>query len=165
MFKHGICKQSSGSIHNKIARVLFQYCTTPYSTTGVTPAALLLGRKLCSRLHLLKPNIGQKVADKQQQQKSFHDTYCCERTFSVGEKVFVKNNTKGQKWMPGSITKQTGPISFKVKLHDQDQLRKRDIDDSAVTLQPPLLTDDDLTMFTASETTQEVTNGSTHMNR
>ena len=90
VFKHGVRKQSSGSIHDKIARVLFQYRTTPHSTTGITPAELLLGRKLRSRLDLLKPNIGQKVAAKQQQQKNFHDTHCCEHTFSVGERVFIK---------------------------------------------------------------------------
>lgn len=113
VFKHGVRKQSSGSIHDKIARVLFQYHTTPHRTTGITPAELLLGRKLRSRLDLLKPNIEQKVAAKQQQQKNFHDTHCCERTFSVGECSY-KNNAKGQKWIPGSITKQTGPVSLKL---------------------------------------------------
>lgn len=111
----------------------------------------------------MKPNIGQKVAEKQQQQKNFHDTHYCEYTFSVGKKVLIK------KARVNSITNQTGPVSFKVKLHDgkiicchQDKLRKRGIDDSAVTVQPPLLTDDDLTMFTGSETAPEVTNESTH---
>ena len=171
VFKHGVRKQSSGSIHDKIARVLFQYRTTPHSTTGITPAELLLGRKLRSRLDLLKPNIGQKVAAKQQQQKNFHDTHCRERTFSVGERVFIKNNAKGQKWIPGSITKQTGPVSFKVKLHNgkiirchQDQLRKREIDDSALTQQSPLLTDDDLTMFTGNGITPQVVTEQTHVN-
>ena len=68
VFKQGMCKQSMGSIHEKIARLLFQYCITPHSTTGTTPAEMLLGRKLHFRLDLLKPNIGQKVIDKQQQQ-------------------------------------------------------------------------------------------------
>ena len=43
--------------------------------------------------------------DKQQQQKKLHDSHCCELsacTFSVGEEVFVKNNLKGKKWIPGS---------------------------------------------------------------
>ena len=57
VFKQGIRKQLTGTIHDKIARVLFQYRMTPHSTTGVTPAELLLGRNLCSLLDLLKPNI------------------------------------------------------------------------------------------------------------
>ena len=57
VFKQGIRKQLTGTIHDKIARVLFQYRMTPHSTTGVTPAELLLGRNLRSLLDLLKPNI------------------------------------------------------------------------------------------------------------
>ena len=154
VFKQGMRKQSMGSIHDKIARLLFQYCITPHSTTGTTPAEILLGRRSHSRLYLLKPNIGQKVIDKQQQQKNFHDAHFRERIFSEGEKVFVKNNLKGKKWIPGSIIKQTGPVSFKVTLQDgktirchPDQLRKRDMDETKES-DSPLLTDDDLTMFT-----------------
>ena len=87
VFKQGMCKQSTGSIHDKIARLLLQYRITPHSTTGTTPAEMLLGRKLRSHLDLLKPNIGQKVIDKQQQQKNFHDAHCRERIFSEGESV------------------------------------------------------------------------------
>ena len=35
MFKQGIHKQSIGGIHDKIARVMFQYWITPHSTTGM----------------------------------------------------------------------------------------------------------------------------------
>ena len=41
LFKQAFCKQSTGSIHDKIARVLFQYCITPHSTTGISPADML----------------------------------------------------------------------------------------------------------------------------
>jgi len=37
------------------------YCLTPQSTTGVSPAELLLGRQLRSRLDLLKPNKTDRV--------------------------------------------------------------------------------------------------------
>ena len=171
VFKLGIQKQSSGTIHDKIARVLFQYRMTPHSTTGVAPAELLLSRKLCSRLDLLKPSIGLKVTEKQQQQKSFHDLHCRVHSFSVGEKVFVKNNSKGPKWLPGPVVKQTGPVSSKVTLQNgktirchQNQLRKRDTDDLAMTKEPLLLTDDDLTMFTGNNITPEVTNDLTQVN-
>ena len=82
--------------------------------------------------------------------------------------MFIKNNAKGQKWIPGSIIKQTGPVSFKVKLHKgkiirchQEQLRKRKID---MTQQSPLLTDDDLTMFTGNGITPRVATEQTHVN-
>lgn len=155
--KQGIRKQSTGSIHDKIARTLFQYRITPHSTTGTTPAEMLMGRRLRSRLDLLKPNLEQKVTEKQQQLKSFHDNHCRNCTFSVGEKVFTRNHQKGKKWLSGRIVSETGPVSFKVMLEDgktirchQDQLRKRFTDD---TQGPPLLTDDDLSMFTGNSTT------------
>ena len=71
----------------------------------------------------------------------------------------VSLDLKGKKGLPGSIIKETGPHSFKVKLEDgkmvhchQDQLRKCFIDENIITREPPLLTDDDLTIFTGSET-------------
>ena len=42
----------------------------PQSTTGTSPAELLFGRPLRSRLHLLKPH---NVENKQEQQKLTHD--------------------------------------------------------------------------------------------
>ena len=86
MFKQGIRKQSTGTIYDKIGRVLFQYCITPHSAIGMSPAEMLLGRRPHCRLDLLKQNIEQKVAEKQQQQKSLHDSHCCDCTFSEGEK-------------------------------------------------------------------------------
>ena len=43
-FKMGIKKQTSGTIKTKISRFLFQYRITPHTTTGVSPAQLLLSR-------------------------------------------------------------------------------------------------------------------------
>ena len=76
--------------------------------------------------------------------------------------MFVKNNSKSLKWLPGSVVKQTGPVSCKITLQNgktirchQDQLIKRDTDDLAMTKEPPVLTDDDLTMFTGNNNTPE----------
>ena len=69
----------------------------------MSPAEMLLGRRPRCHLNLLKPNIEQKVTEKQQQQKSSHDSHCCECTFSEVEKVFVRNKLRGKKWLPGSI--------------------------------------------------------------
>ena len=103
---------------------------------------------------MLKPNLEQKVAVKQQQQKSFHDSHCRDCTFLEGEKVFAKNYLKGKKWLPGSSIKKTGPVSYKVLLETgriicchQDQIRRCFIDETVTTKEQPLLTDDDLTML------------------
>ena len=61
-----------------------------------------------------------------------HDKRTSTRQFSVGENVFVKNHGKGDKWITGTITGSSGPLSFKVQVQDghivrchQDHLRKR----------------------------------------
>jgi len=77
-----------------------------------------------------------------------HDTHCRKCTFSVGEKVFVKNHHRRNKWLLGSIVKETGPISFQVKLKDgriicchQGQIKQCFIDNND---------DDDVTMFSGT---------------
>ena len=51
-FKQGLKKMKYGTLQTKISRFLFSYRTTPQSTTGVSPAELLMGRKYCA-LHLI----------------------------------------------------------------------------------------------------------------
>ena len=89
VFKQGIHKQSTGTIHDKIAKLLFQYYIT---TTRTSLAEMLVGRKPHCRLYLLKPNIEQKIAEKQQQQKSL----LLRVYFLEGEEVFVRNKLRGK---------------------------------------------------------------------
>ena len=130
--KKGLKKITNGSIHTRIARVLCSYRITPQSTTGISPAELLLGRQPRTRLDLLKPNTAERVEWKQQQQKISHDHTSGHRTFASGDKVYTKNFGQGQRWLPGVITEVTGPVSFMVRLGDgriirrhQDHLRIR----------------------------------------
>lgn len=66
IIKKGLKKVTKGSIQTRLARVLMAYRVTPQTTTGVSPAELLLGRQPRIRLDLLKPNLGVKVEGKQQ---------------------------------------------------------------------------------------------------
>ena len=84
VIKQGIRKQSTGTLNDRISRVLFQYRITPHSTTGSSPSELLIGRRLCSRLDLLKPSTEDRVLTKQRKQKETHDKHCRTCTFSVG---------------------------------------------------------------------------------
>ena len=54
-FKAGVKKMQVGTLAERIARFLFAYSTTPHTTTGVAPAELLMGRKLKTRLDLVRP--------------------------------------------------------------------------------------------------------------
>ena len=57
----------------------------------MSPAELLMGRRLRSRLDLLKPNLAQRVENKQLQQKGNYDKCARQRTFQEREKAYVKN--------------------------------------------------------------------------
>ena len=121
---------------HRLAAILFNYRIAPQTTTGTSPAELMLGRRPRTRLNLLRPNAAERVEEKQHQQKVPHDRRAKPRVFHVGNTVFVKNFGAGRRWLPGQIIEMTGPVSFHVLLEDgrrkrcrQDQLRSRVVDD------------------------------------
>ena len=132
IFKEGLKKQTQGSPSDRIARLLFEYRRTPHTTTGLSPAELMFGRPLRSRLSLIQPSIENKVHEKQRKQQETHDKTAKYRHFSVGERVYVKRHGQ-EAWVAGKIVEKTGPLSFKVEnLVDGrvlschlDQIRKR----------------------------------------
>ena len=97
---------------------LIKYRITPQSTTGLSPAQLLMGRRLRTHLDLLHPDIS-KVQDKQQKEVSGK----APRTFKVGDKLFAKN-FHGTKWIPVVVSKVTGPLSYHVNTSDGLTLRR-----------------------------------------
>ena len=171
VFKQGFRKSSMGTPSDRIARFLFQYRITPHTTTGLSPAEMLLGRNLRSRLDLLKPNLEQKVAEKQRRQQFDHDRHSRVRQFSDGEKVFVRNQGRGETWLPGHIIESSGPVSFKVQLQDgrtisrhQDHLRKRFTEDPEQS-DIPLCEDDMDIAIGASGTTTTTSATSSEQDR
>ena len=117
----------SGTLSDKVAHVLFAYRNTPQTTTGVSPAELLMGHKLRSQLDLLRPDLSKRVELKQQQQqKAKHDMHTRDRLFLVGDPVFIKSFRRGAEvqWTPGQITGSTGLRSFSVQLEDGRIVRR-----------------------------------------
>ena len=91
----------------KVSRFLFQYRTTPHSTTGVSPAELLLSRKLRNHLDLLRPDLASKVLQKQSCQKDAYDRHAKYREIHENDKVLVKDFTsKKPVWLPGVLYQQ-----------------------------------------------------------
>ena len=94
--KKGLSLAKQGTLTYRLTQVLFSYRITPHSTTGISPAELLVGRKLRSRLDLLHPNLEQTVHKKQWQQKQF---YKGNRNSMIdlynGVRVYVRNYNRG----------------------------------------------------------------------
>ena len=61
---------------HRLADFLLRYHTTPHSTTGATPAELLMRRLLRTRQSLVKPDLVQVVESKQSTQKEYKDLKC-----------------------------------------------------------------------------------------
>lgn len=112
-------KKTSGDMDTRLSRLLFQYRLTPHSTTGQSPAELLLKRKPRSHLDFLFPSLETRVRKHQEEQKERHDLNARHRSFQVGDKVYVLNRRGGSpKWSSGVITTILGPLTMLVRLED-----------------------------------------------
>ena len=86
---------------------------------------MLMGRRLRSRLDLLYPSIATRVESHQEKQKESHDTKRPLRTFQVGDLVYAENFSGLPKWIPASIVKVTGPLSYELELSDSKEIKWR----------------------------------------
>ena len=124
---------SEGDMKTRIARFLFHYRNTPHSTTGVSPAEMLLRRQSRSHLNIMRPNISSNIQFKQLKQKVTHDHHVKNRKFVVDDPVFVRIfATSGSTWLPGTIVEARGGLTFHVEMSDGrifrrhiDRIRKR----------------------------------------
>ena len=115
--KTGLKKMTVGNIEDKLARFLFQYRIIPHTTTGQSPAELLIGRRPRSYLDILKPNISDRVSVNQERQKEGHDRGTVHRSYAVGDAVWVCSFSQGPTWIAGEVVKYKGQCSL-IKLTD-----------------------------------------------
>ena len=111
-FKEGMKKYpSTEALETRVSRFLFWYRLTSHSTTGIAPAQLLFGRIPRSQLDLLKPELSDKVRERQQSQKNYHDRHSKPRSFEVDDPVFVKDFPTGKEWLTGTVSEVKGPLT------------------------------------------------------
>ena len=125
--KKGIKKMSSGNLQDKLSRFLFRYRNTPQSTTGSTPAELLLGRKMRSPMDVIHPDLQRKVENAQEKQMDDHSKVLQPRTLEPGDTVSAKNFSRDAKetpWLTGQIVSCQGSRAFLVQLSDGRTVRR-----------------------------------------
>ena len=113
------------TIQERLSKFLFKYRIIPHATTGIAPCELLMKRRLRSSLDLLFPAVQQRVEDRQAKQNAQHDGQKSKREFKVSDKVYVENfPSKNPRWIPGTIVKVTGPLSYEVELANGAHVRR-----------------------------------------
>lgn len=147
-FKEHIKRSTQGSLQSRISRFLLTYCNTPHSTTtiGVSPAELLLGRRPRILFDLMLPDLSIRVQDKQANQKHHRDQHSQPRSLQVGDAMYVQVLPTNNTWVPGTIAKVLGPMSYLITLEDGTSVRRHighlhsrsATSDSQDTTTPPL---------------------------
>ena len=124
-FKRGLKCTTGDSIQERLSKFLFTYRITPHTTTGISPAELLMGRRPRSRFDRLFPDMQKHVQQKQNKQAVHHDNSKSLRKFAVGDLVYTRDfSTPAVTWTPGSVVKVTGPLSYHIELADGRTVRR-----------------------------------------
>ena len=116
-FKQALRRDKTGSLDRRLYRFLASYWLTPHSTTGQSPAELLLGQRPRPRLDLLHPDTTQRVLHKQNNQGREARRKTQVRRFREGDPVLMRS-FRGDKWVPARVYSQSGPVSCCVQLSD-----------------------------------------------
>ena len=107
-------RNRTGSLQTRLSRFLLAYRTTPHSTTGQSPAALLFGRTLRTRLDVCKPSLRQTVELQQHAWKTARDRTCQDRLFAKSDPVYVcLVPGPGAPWVPGTVVTADGQPEVK----------------------------------------------------
>ncbi|KAL5510070.1 hypothetical protein EMCRGX_G005543 [Ephydatia muelleri] len=88
-----------------LQRFLISYRNTPHKSTGRSPAELLLGRRIRTKLDLLKPDINHYMDKALTQQKVYHDTRAKFSSFTIGDLVWV-GRPEGKRYESGCIMRK-----------------------------------------------------------
>ena len=115
-FKESMKKLQHGDIETKLSRLLFGYRTTQSSVTGKTPAELLFNRQLRSTCHLLRPSMHSRIKKYQEGMEKQSNRRVNLRDFQSGDLIWVRNFSKGKKWLPGTVVSKLGAVDYDVVL-------------------------------------------------
>ena len=110
-FKKGVKADKSGrTLQHKLDRFLSAYRSAPHATTSLSPAQLLLGQNVKTRMDLIIPDGTREVNKKLLQSKSSSLKF-----FAHKQNVWVCNYRRGPKWVRGTIIERRGPVLYRVK--------------------------------------------------
>jgi len=102
-----LMKSDSISLEAKVARFLLTYRTAVNTSTGETPSMLMLGRRMRTRLDLIKP-----MAKNYKLKPNLK-----ERSFEIGQLVSIHDYRQSTStWLPGVILRKYGQVMYGVQI-------------------------------------------------
>ena len=87
IFKSNI-KKLDGDIQTRISTMFFQYCITPQTFTGLSPAEMLMQKKHRNTPDLLHPDLTKKLSEKSQQ---WSNIYSCKRGIWLSQEFHLQS--------------------------------------------------------------------------
>ncbi|XP_063830254.1 uncharacterized protein K02A2.6-like [Ostrinia nubilalis] len=101
-------------VHLFLNTFLLHYRNTEHCTTGESPAALMLGRRLRTKLDILRPNVENRVSIVQARQAESGGQPGDNRELHAGEEVWYRNYQGTTRWLPGEVSQKIGGTDYKV---------------------------------------------------
>ncbi len=112
-------------IRKVIANYLLMYRATPHSVTKTSPSELFMGRKIKTRLDLLRPELRSQVGIRQEKQSNKRGHGRTVLSFVEGQKVWIRDYQQGKaQWIAGWIKEILGTRSYVVETEDGCVMRR-----------------------------------------
>lgn len=150
---------SREALFYRLQRFLLSYRNTAHSTTGYSPAQLLLGKRVRLPLDALRPRPEDAVQKTQENQAVMrHQT----RHFHAGDTVWSRDYRNNNKWAAGVILEKVAPLTYWVQVgllkwrRHVDQLLRRDPDCQPSVDLPPFYMRPEVTSPTSATTDSAV---------
>ncbi|XP_054723042.1 uncharacterized protein K02A2.6-like [Uloborus diversus] len=127
--KNALKRIITGNWEYRLAAFLLSQHATPNSTTGVSPAELLMNRRLKTCLDKLHPDLSEAINTKQERDNLNNRTRV--KMFAPLEAVYALGFPPHRKWVPATITEVLGMTTYLVQTDEgmvwrrHDQLRSR----------------------------------------
>ncbi|KAJ0170406.1 hypothetical protein K1T71_013777 [Dendrolimus kikuchii] len=128
-----LSERKANDLHMHLCKFLFDYRNSKNSTTETSPAQLIFGHNLRSRLDLIVPHnspssseLSSRVDRKQSLQAEYYGGVN-NKHFLVDDLVWVKEyvNKNKHSWSKGRIVRRTGKVTYEVQLINQDKVVQR----------------------------------------
>nr|XP_037284884.1 uncharacterized protein K02A2.6-like [Rhipicephalus microplus] len=117
--KDKLKKSKGGDFQTQVARVLYQYRTTPHDVTGRAPCKLLLGRMVKTPLDVLHPDLRSTALLKQLKHRLAADSSCRPGPLQEsGAPVFARNFRPGPPWSAGHVVSPASASLLLVRMSD-----------------------------------------------